>query len=351
MKIAESKVALTSQHQFEARFNRVESLRYWKDQPDQTKKELEQNKNDLLDLSQDALKALKTNGTKQTEDFSVHLSEKDKQKILLMEKLLKAITGKNIKIAIPEQIVQRSDGLKIILQQTSNEVLMSGQMREGWGFDYQYHQTYQETEKLSFAAAGVIKTTDGKEIDFQLDLNLSRSFLSNNHISVKAGDALIDPLVINYDGPAATLTDTKYQFDLDADGLDDSISFLQQGSGFLALDKNGDGIVSNGQELFGVDTGDGFSELAAFDEDHNGWIDESDPVYDRLRIWTKNAEGKDVLFALAQKGIGAIYLGNIDGQFTYANSYNEHQGISRKAGIFVKEDGGVGSVQQIDLVI
>lgn len=74
------------------------------------------------------------------------------------------------------------------------------------------------------------------------------------------------------------------------------------------MDINGDGKINDGNELFGPKSGNGFSDLAAFDEDGNGWIDENDFVYDKLRIWTKDKYGNDSLLAIGKKGIGAIYL-------------------------------------------
>ena len=51
-------------------------------------------------------------------------------------------------------------------------------------------------------------------------------------------------------------------------------------------------------------TGNGFSELAEYDSDGNGWIDENDEVYDQLKVWVKDENGKDKLY------IGGI--GNAD---------------------------------------
>jgi hypothetical protein len=45
-----------------------------------------------------------------------------------------------------------------------------------------------------------------------------------------------------------------------------------------------DGRVNDGRELFGPITGDGFAELAAYDDDGNNWIDENDGIYDNLSI-------------------------------------------------------------------
>jgi len=64
--------------------------------------------------------------------------------------------------------------------------------------------------------------------------------------------------------------------DLDANGVTEKISFVGSGGGFLALDKNSDGVVNDGRELFGAATGQGFKELAEYDSDNNNWINEND---------------------------------------------------------------------------
>ena len=69
---------------------------------------------------------------------------------------------------------------------------------------------------MSFSSDGVVKTADGKEINFSVDLNMSREFASQQNVSIREGDAKkMDPLVINFDGKAPELTDTKFSFDLD----------------------------------------------------------------------------------------------------------------------------------------
>jgi hypothetical protein len=109
---------------------------------------------------------------------------------------------------------------------------------------------------------------------------------------------------------------------LDCDGETEQISFAGNGSGFLSLDINGDGVINNGSELFGPQSGNGFEELAQYDNDNNGWIDESDSIYEKLRIWSKDGNGNDYLFALGEKGIGAIYLGNIGTEFNITDNQN-----------------------------
>ena len=161
--------------------------------------------------------------------------------------------------------------------------------------------------------------------------------------------ALIDPLVINFDTDATSLSDMTFLFDLDADGNAEEISKLNKGSGFLALDKNEDGIINDGSELFGTKSGNGFKDLKRFDSDGNGWIDENDYIFDKLKIYTKDYDNKDVLYTLKDLDIGAIYLGYGATEFALNNlSDNSTNGVIRNTGFFLREDGSAGSIQHVD---
>ncbi len=200
-----------------------------------------------------------------------------------------------------------------------------------------------ESEQVSFQAQGVAETSDGRSIQFSVSLNLERQLHS---VSTTVGPAAVDPLVVNFGGAPARLTEAKVAFDLNADGREESISFLADGSGFLAIDSNGDGKVNDGRELLGPQTGDGFAELAAYDADGNGWIDESDPVFTSLRIWTA-----DGLSTLLDKGIGAIATASVGTPFAIKDSDNQLQGELRATGVYLSENGSAGTVQQVDLAV
>ena len=139
-------------------------------------------------------------------------------------------------------------------------------------------------------------------------------------------------------------------FDVDNDGILDKISSLNSSSGYLALDINGDNSINNGSELFGTKSGNGFYDLSLYDDDGNGWIDEADEVFSKLLIWSKDEYGNDILYHLKDKGIGAICLKNCNSNFSLKNdSTNMTNAIIRHTGMFLYEDGNVGTVQQIDL--
>lgn len=207
------------------------------------------------------------------------------------------------------------------------------------------HERYAEHESLSFSTTGHIKTDKGS-FDIDLNFNMSRDFVIENRIDIFDS---FDPLVINLCGDIPDLSQNSFSFDLDNDGESDQISKLGSGSGFLALDKNDDGIINQGSELFGTLTGDGFGELSEYDLDSNNWIDENDSIFDKLRIWLKNEDDNEKeLVGLGEVGIGAIFLGSAQSEFTYKTSFNETLGEMKSCGIFLNENGSCGNISQID---
>lgn len=222
--------------------------------------------------------------------------------------------------------------------------------KQGWGVEFDRYESYQEAERTNFNASGVIHTADQREIKFQLSFALRRSYSEESNISIRQGDAKkIDPLVLNFSGNSVQLTSQKFSFDLNGDGDEENISFVQ-GGGFLALDRNGDGIINDGKELFGPISGNGFAELQALDSDGNDWIDENDPVFQQLQIWTKDAAGNDRLSSLKESKVGALFLGNVSTEFSIKNAQNAAQAQLVSSGVWLTEDGKANTLQQIDLV-
>lgn len=212
-------------------------------------------------------------------------------------------------------------------------------------------ETWQmETEDTSFSTVGTVRTADGREINFNVNVGMSREFQQYYKDDLNlASFQMCDPLVINLDTDVTELSDQKFYFDIDADGEKDEVSMLGRGSGYLALDKNGDGTINDGSELFGTESGNGFADLAKYDEDGNGWIDENDSVWSKLQIWCKDENGQDVLYRLADKGVGAICLQNASTDFTMKAADGSTKGAIRSTGVFLYENGNVGTMQHVDV--
>ncbi len=335
MIINNTNIFMMSEHRLEKKDSVAETLRVWIDPPPA------EPPADTVTLSPQA---------QETALSSPEEIISNNPKLLLIKKLIEALTGHEVRFqtaADIEMAPRESSAVPYAAQNASPQ----GQERAGWGVRYDYSESHTETENTSFQAAGIVKTADGKEIQFTFDVQMARSFSSSTSVSLRAGDALLDPLVINFNGPAAMLTDQKFSFDLNADGSDETMPFVQGGSGILAFDRNGDGRVNNGSELFGPLTGNGFAELSKYDADGNGWIDEQDGEYKRLSIWTKAADGRDILRGLKAGGVGAIFTGYADTSFALKDDANNLRGQIRRTGLYLNETGKAGSIQQLDVAV
>lgn len=217
------------------------------------------------------------------------------------------------------------------------------------GASYNYTEVNAEYESLNFQTKAIIQA-GGKEMSIDMDINLDRSFVETNQISLAINE-LHDPLIVTLDGEMPTLSDEKFSFDIDANGTEDQISVLGRNSGFLAFDKNENGKIDDGMELFGTQSGDGFRDLRGYDDDGNGWIDENDKIFDKLQIWQKS-ENSSRLVGLGEVGIGAIFLGNTQTSFSLKSlEDNSLNGQIKSSSFVLFENGSMSVISQVDLAV
>lgn len=129
------------------------------------------------------------------------------------------------------------------------------------------------------------------------------------------------PLVLdlNHNGQVdlTSVVGSTIRFDVGANGLNATTAWLAAGEsmdGFLALDRNGNGVVDDGRELFGNQhhAANGFEELRRFDTNQDGVINAGDPVFSVLHVWRDhNGNGHSEpheLVRLTQLGVASIPL-------------------------------------------
>ena len=362
MIIADSAIQLYSSRTAIEQYTKREALTVW--QGDQDPKVVQADKNNgqkldpekvLAALHKDTVKLSQgsSHRVRQLRPADIELTEEQKlQKdlnMLLLQELVERLTGKKIQMIDPAALQAPPAETEVTAPAEGAVEPPPATESAGYGLIYDYHESEYQYEKTEFTAGGKITTADGKEIDFAVSLTMSREFYREQNLSIRAGDALKDPLVINFAGTAAQLSERNFSFDIDSDGTKDQIAFVGPGSGFLALDKNGDGIVNNGSELFGTASGDGFLDLSGYDQDRNSWIDENDAVYDNLRIWSRSGDGVEQLVGLGRAGVGALYLGHIETLFSVKDIENDLLGQVRSTGLALLENGQAVTMQQLDL--
>lgn len=209
---------------------------------------------------------------------------------------------------------------------------------------------YSESENRNLASTGSITLDNGETIDFTLSLRQSQSRTYEYSELVQIQERpLTDPLVINFGASTARLNDTLFEFDLTGNGKTGEYASLGSGSGYLVFDRNGNGKVDDGSELFGPQSGSGFSELASYDDDGNRWIDANDEAFQSLSVWVQTAEGGQQLRSLAEVGVQALYVDSVDDHFTLTNPQGVPLGQIKSSGIYLTTDGEVRTLEELDL--
>ena len=342
----------------------IESMEEYKEQKkEEAARKKQENEQKYADSMAEQLRKLQKSGS-----LNMEMSDEYRMKLELLKRLFQMLTrgralddSGNLTQDSPEILDLRSPSYRIGTESssTSASVKSLGSISIGTGGSGTTWQRVtatsgfvSESESTTFASSGMVKTQDGRSIDFNIEVSMSRAFTSQINTLTTQNYIKTDPLVINLDTDIGSVTDQKFLFDLDSDGDEEEISFAGKGSGFLALDRDGDGRIGDGSELFGTKSGDGFKDLAAFDEDGNGWIDENDSIYSKLKVWTKDEDGNDYLINLKDADVGAIYLDNADTQFSLKDGNNRLNGEIKKTGIYLHEStGAAGTLNHVDLAV
>ncbi|MFZ5374510.1 MAG: hypothetical protein ACOZBX_03095 [Campylobacterota bacterium] len=259
-------------------------------------------------------------------------------KYRMMALMLEALTGQKITLAAfrPNATAGSAVGSAGTGSVPSNSPIL----------EYQYQM--QELNRMSFSAEGKAVLEDGTVREFSLSIEWTQSFSESVRLRIQDGKILTDPLVISFDG-SQPLSSNAFAFNLTGkEGQ--SLPYLSGRAGYLALDNDRDGKITQGSELFGPRTGEGFMELAAHDDDGNGWIDSGDAVFKQLRVWMVNEEGENLL-SLQEAGIGAISLKTASIDYAFKSDADTTVAQYKKASVALGETAGAYGVFEVDVAV
>ncbi|MBI2423741.1 MAG: hypothetical protein HYV27_13000 [Candidatus Hydrogenedentes bacterium] len=182
-------------------------------------------------------------------------------------------------------------------------------------------------------------TTQSQTVQLEFKFSFEASFTATQTQVQQA-----DPIILDLDDDGFELTDYRdgAKFDLLANGAAQNTAFVNGGDAFLALDRNNDGQIDNGAELFGEQRGarNGFEELRKLDSNGDSVIDALDKDYALLKLFKDNGNGKTEkgeLISLKDAGIASIDLNYIDTDQRAAGNNRITQLAS-----FTRSDGSKG---------
>ncbi len=354
MKIVNSSVAMAAQHQLQrsqhitpkARLDNTEPPRERRAPPEisaSNQTESRRPQKQPPHIARFAAAGSLLAQSNQTKGFDINANAIDSD-LQVMIWMLEYWTGHKIQIGNAGASVQTekaSGDVQVAIEQQQLNIQIDDAISPD---NFRLHLREQELTTISIQAD--ITLDNGEVMHIELDERLSRKLDVKMDLSANEMAKMMDPLVLNFHGPLA-LSENRFNFDLNGDGEKESLAKLASQSAYLALDKNGDGIINDGSELFGAITGNGFAELAVYDDDGNGFIDSADAVFNKLQLFTPGVEKTQ---SITSKGVEALYLGSTATPHSFTDSKGQTQGQLRSSSFFIADDGA-HSFQQIDLVV
>jgi Ca2+-binding RTX toxin-like protein len=237
-----------------------------------------------------------------------------------------------------------------LLSTTRLGLAISGQ---GWKWDF-----------LTTAAGIGAGLTAGKIINEINDLHLGSKLYDWLHPDefnrAKNWTWPRDPIILDLDGDGLETVGlaSNVYFDHDGDGVLTRTGWASKDDALLVWDRNANGSIDNGAELFGDFTPlpngtlapNGYAALAALDSNQDGILDANDPAFAELKIW-RDASQDGVsqageLIGLSDAGIVSLNLTN-----TLKNQPLNNGNMLSREGSFTRADGSTSSMGEYRLAI
>jgi len=188
-------------------------------------------------------------------------------------------------------------------------------------------------------------------------IGMRKVFGACRSIFTTAATKIASPVILDLDGDGVETTsiaDGGAYFDHDGNGFAEQTGWAGADDGLLVMDRDGNGTIDTGKELFGDQTilnngqraSNGFQALADLDSNTDGKIDINDTAYSQLKIW-QDADGdgytsEGELKTLSDAGIASINTG-----YTNSTTVDSNGNAHKQVGTFTRADGTVASATDV----
>ncbi|MEX8493338.1 MAG: heme utilization protein, partial [Sphaerotilus sp.] len=158
---------------------------------------------------------------------------------------------------------------------------------------------------------------------------------------------LVTPIVLDLDGNGIHTLAASHgvHFDLAATGVAHQVGWVSSGDGLLVRDINGDGLINDGRELFGMATqlasgahaGDGYAALRALDSNHDGKLSAADAHFSELKVWV-DANSNGVADAGELKSLADLGIVSMD-LTAQTGSHGDNGNVVAQSSSYTTADG------------
>lgn len=223
-----------------------------------------------------------------------------------------------------------------------------------YGLDIGISIASKATDLLDAAKKSAIESFLKFSFSLGNKINKIEQLVSDLFTSAQKSPIRYDPLTLDLNGDGlntVALSTPPLLFDLNATGIKTSVGWIAPDDGLLVMDRNGNGAIDSGAELFGNatpsysstgKTANGFSALSQEDSNHDGVVDAQDTNWSKLEVWQDlNQDGlsqSDELSTLDELGIVSLGVGNTRNLQTLSNG-NQVADL----GTFTRTDGSTGT--------
>ncbi|WP_044313560.1 calcium-binding protein [Pseudomonas syringae] len=193
----------------------------------------------------------------------------------------------------------------------------------------------------------------------QWSKDLNDKLLKELQKAFGSAESARSPIVLDLDGDGVETVGLSegVHFDHDANGFAESTGWISKDDGFLVWDRNGNGAIDDGTELFGNNTNlasgekaaNGFLALASVDDNSDGTIDTGDSIFDKIKVWVdKNTDGVSQfgeLISLSEAGVLSLSTSYFEPQMLDSNGVvspsiiDENSNQHRQVGSYIGVDG------------
>ncbi len=255
-----------------------------------------------------------------------------------LEKTVKENLKKSVKYQIIDKLMIKKNDDDKMPEQKQDAVKLSTQGQE----KLKQESVNAQSVNLSAQQASIQQNNAGQAAVQQTQTQTSRRLTISRENTPVEQPNKSDPIIFDLNGNGIETSGVQQgqNFDINADGKMDQTSFVTGGDAFLAYDKNGNGVIDNGSELFGDQNGaqNGYEELAQYDDNQDGQINQQDKIYDKLKLLSVNAQGQQQLSSLADQQISSINLNYKEQNQQLSNGDELAQTAS-----FTRSDGTTGN--------